>query len=401
MVLRGRVEQLARVFEVRAGALTSRCVAAAMVAGMLTGCGSGASSGVANGRVAPGHVAPGERVAPYVDMTLTARAPDLARAAASGGVRIFTLAFITAGASCEPTWGGVLPYDDPGIGARIRQLRQAGGDVRVSFGGARPPDLAERCGSRRALEAAYRKVIDAFGVVRVDFDVEGRGLADSEVVHRRNEAIHALQATAKRRGDTLRVSYTPPAGPGSLPEEAAALLRDARSAGVTVDAVNVLAMDYGTASSDMAGRAIAVATSTQALIRELWPGTSDGDAWRMVAITPMIGVNDTVPETFRPEDAARLVRFAEQHGVGWLSFWSMNRDQPCPAGPLPAGPSTPAAVWASEPATSPRSSPGTPARPVEPLLAGCRITHRTPLAPACRWPQIGSQRAMRRLVSKG
>jgi hypothetical protein len=312
---------------VRSGALASCVIAAALVAGMLTGCASAGSSGVGGGGVAAA-----ERVAPYVDMTLTDPAPDLARAAASGGVRIFTLAFITAGASCEPRWGGVLRYDDPGIAARIRQLREAGGDVRVSFGGARSTDLAERCGSVRALESAYRKVIDAFGVSRVDFDVEGPALADPHVVHRRNQAVSALQATAKRRGETLRVSYTLPAGPGSLTDEAEAVLRDARSAGVAVDAVNVMAMDYGIAASDMAGRAIAVAISTQAFIRRLWPGTSDDDAWAMVAITPMIGVNDTDSETFRPQDAARLVRFAEQHGVGWLSFWSMNRDQPCPRG---------------------------------------------------------------------
>jgi hypothetical protein len=264
-------------------------------------------------------------------MTLTA-APDLARAAASSGVRIFTLAFITTGASCEPAWGGVLSYDDPGIAARIRQLRQSGGDVRVSFGGARPLDLAESCDTARALEGAYRKVIDAFGIERVDFDVEDPALGDPEVVRRRNQAIHALQATAKQRGDTLRVSYTLPAGPESLTEEAEALLRDAHSAGVDVDAVNVLAMDYGTASPDMAARAIAVAGSTKAFIQGLWPRTSDADAWRRVAITPMIGVNDTVSETFRPEDAARLVDFAQAHDLGWLSFWSVNRDRPCPRG---------------------------------------------------------------------
>jgi hypothetical protein len=316
---------------VRSGALARGLGAATLVAGTLAGCASGEGPGVADGGVPPV-----ERVSPYVDVTLTAP-PDLARAAADSGVRIFTLAFITAGVGCEPAWGGVVRYDDPGITAAIRQLRRAGGDVRVSFGGARPFDLAERCDSTRALEAAYRTVIDAFGIVRVDFDVEGRGLADAQTVHRRNRAIHTLQATAKRQGEPLRVSYTLPAGPESLTEEARALLGDARSAGVTIDAVNALAMDYGTASSDMASRAITVAASTKALVQDLWPGTSDGDAWRRVAITPMIGVNDTVPEVFRPEDAVRLVEFAERHRVGWLSFWSMNRDRPCPRGTAHGG----------------------------------------------------------------
>jgi hypothetical protein len=272
-----------------------------------------------------------ERVAPYVDMTL-ASPPDLAQVAASSGARLFNLAFITAGKTCEPTWGGVTRHDDAGIARRIRELRQAGGDVRVSFGGARPPELAERCHSVQALTAAYRKVIDAHHVVRADFDIEGPALKDGDTVRRRNQAISRLQAYARLRGTPLRVSYTLPADPLALTEEARVLLRDARDAGVRVEVVNVMAMNYGTRPSDMAAPSMAVAESTKTFIQDLWPGTSESQAWRMVAVTPMIGMNDITAETFRLEDAVRLVEFARRHGLGWLSYWSMNRDRRCPAG---------------------------------------------------------------------
>jgi hypothetical protein len=266
----------------------------------------------------------GERVAPYVDLTLDP-VPDLA-AAVSAGVRVFNLAFVTAGDGCEPAWSGVVPYDDTGIAGRIRDVRDAGGDVRVSFGGASPTELAQRCGDVSHLVTAYRRVIDEYDLTRVDFDVEGPALADAAGVHRRNAAVARLQADRD-----LRVSYTLPAHDAGLTDGARALLRDARAAGVRVDAVDAMAMNYGTGPADLAARAMTVATATRAFVQELWPGTPAAEAWHRVAVTAMIGVNDVAGEVFRPGDAARLVAFAREHGLAWLSFWSMNRDRPCEA----------------------------------------------------------------------
>lgn len=267
------------------------------------------------------------RVAPYVDVTLT-QVPDLARLATSG-TRMFNLAFITAGEDCQPTWGGVVPYDDREIATRIRELRAAGGDVRISFGGAQSTELAQKCGSTDDLAAAYAKVIASQNVIWVDYDVEGPALADTVSVRRRNLAIRQLQMAAHRRGSPLRVSYTLPADSAGLTADAQALLRHAHAVNVDVDAVNVMAMNYGTGTSQMGAQAIEVATSTQRFIRRLWSELPESEAWRKVAVTPMIGVNDTSAETFRAEDAVQLVDFARRHQLGWLSFWSLNRDQPC------------------------------------------------------------------------
>ncbi|MBR7675544.1 sugar hydrolase, partial [Streptomyces daliensis] len=59
----------------------------------------------------------------------------------------------------------------------------------------------------------------------------------------------------------------------------------------------------------------------------------DAEAWKTVAITPMIGVNDVVVEVFKPEDATEVRKFADEKGMGWLSMWSGTRDKACPGGP--------------------------------------------------------------------
>lgn len=48
----------------------------------------------------------------------------------------------------------------------------------------------------------------------------------------------------------------------------------------------------------------------------------------MLGLTPMIGVNDTAPETFTLEDAAEVVAWADANDLRLLSMWSLNRDHP-------------------------------------------------------------------------
>jgi hypothetical protein len=302
-----------------------RRLAVAGVLAWLSGCALAGNPIPQDGRSA------GERVAPYADLTL-ANPPDLARVATATGIRLFNLAFVIAGKTCAPTWGGVVRYDDPGIAGRVRKLRAAGGDVRVSFGGADGVELAERCPSVEALTAAYQEVIDALDIVRVDFDIEGHALTDLPSVRRRNQAIRRLQANAQLRGRKLRVSFTLPAHASGLTGEATDLLLGARREGVDVEIVNIMAMNFGTAPPDLAAQVMAAAESTKTFVQHAWPGISEAQAWQKVAVTPMIGVNDIASERFRQGDAARLLEFAHRHDIGWLSFWSISRDRPCPDG---------------------------------------------------------------------
>ena len=49
----------------------------------------------------------------------------------------------------------------------------------------------------------------------------------------------------------------------------------------------------------------------------------------MIGLTPMIGLNDTVPQVFTLDDAERLVTFAMEKGIRQISMWSLNRDKAC------------------------------------------------------------------------
>ncbi|MEY9837604.1 cellulose binding domain-containing protein [Streptacidiphilus sp. EB103A] len=272
---------------------------------------------------------------PYVDTSLYP-AFDTAAASAAGGAKNYNLAFVLAGGGCTPEWGGVSALDSTGVPGQIAALRKVGGDVRVSFGGANGTELAESCTSVSTLAAAYQKVIDTYGLTKIDFDVEGGATTDTVGITRRDQAIAQLQATAKAAGKTLEVSFTLPVLPSGLVQSGTDLLQNAKSNGVAVSAVNIMAMDYGDGAAPSPGGrmgtyAIDAATATQAQVKSIF-GLSDADAWKHVAVTPMIGVNDTSTEVFTVADAQQLATFASTKHLAWLSMWSATRDKQCSGG---------------------------------------------------------------------
>ncbi|WP_369214835.1 chitinase [Streptomyces flavofungini] len=309
-------------------------VVGGLVAASLVGGGAFLLSGTALATKAPAEK-PGAkpaaeaaaRFAPFVDTSL-APAYDLLDTAEKTGVKEFNLAFITSGGGCEPLWGGTTGLGDDKVASQIEALRAKGGDVRVSFGGAAGSELGLKCDSADALAKAYGKVVDAYGLTKVDFDIEGAALPDTAANTRRAKAIAALQ----KDQPGLDVSFTLPVMPEGLTQPGVDLVADAKENGVKVSAVNIMAMDYGPAySGDMGEYAIQAATATQKQLRTAL-GLSDEAAWKAVAVTPMIGVNDVATEVFRTDDATELVKFAEDKGIGWLSMWSSTRDKACEGG---------------------------------------------------------------------
>jgi hypothetical protein len=269
--------------------------------------------------------------APYADLSLYPMY-NLAAAAKATGGKYFNLAFITDGGGCTPKWGGVTDLADPATASDISGLRAAGGDVRVSFGGASGSELALTCSSAQTLAAAYQKVITAVNAQQIDFDVEGAGLANTAANTRRNQAIAILEQTAKSANKTLGVSYTLPVLLSGLTQDGVNLLQSAKTNNATISAVNIMAMDYGSSfPADMGQNAIDAATAVQATVKSVW-GLADAAAWQKIAVTPMIGVNDVSSETFTVADAGKLVTFAKSKHLAWLSFWSATRDAQCPGG---------------------------------------------------------------------
>jgi hypothetical protein len=280
------------------------------------------SSAVAGGGGFSGRV-----FAPYVDVTLYPTF-QLTNSASSVS-KYYTLAFIVDGGGCVAEWGGVIALSTPDfLTADIASLRALGGDVIVSFGGEAGSELAQTCTSESALQTQYQSVITQYGLTRIDFDIEGAAVAEPASIALRDQAIAALQAA----NPNLQVSFTLPVMPAGLTQDGINVVQDAIDKGVKLTAVNVMAMDYGQADSQMGTDAIDAAVATIAQLGTLYPAKSTAELAAMIGVTPMIGVNDVAGETFTLADAQQLESYALSNGFAMLSFWSAARDQECPGG---------------------------------------------------------------------
>ncbi|AJP05777.1 hydrolase [Streptomyces cyaneogriseus subsp. noncyanogenus] len=264
--------------------------------------------------------APATGYAPYVSATT---ASDLDTA---GSPTTYNLAFVvSSGSGCVPRWGGTQAVDDPAVAARVAELKESGATVRVSFGGASGQELAATCDSAAELAGAYGAALDAAGSTRADFDIEGDDLTDSASVALRSQAIALLQ----RERSGLEVSFTLPVMPSGLDSGSLALLESANDHGVQVSTVNLMTMNYGESwTGDMGDYAVTSAEAAHTQLERVF-GLSDAAAWKGMALTSMIGVNDVAGETFTLSDAAQVRAFAAGKGIAWVSSWASFRDRRC------------------------------------------------------------------------
>ncbi|SEL14742.1 cellulose binding domain-containing protein [Streptacidiphilus jiangxiensis] len=269
--------------------------------------------------------------APYVDLGAYPT-PSLTTLAANSGLKQFSLAFVINGSTpCSASWFGAYDATSGWDKADIDAFRATGGDVRVSFGGANGTELAQSCTTVAALQDQYQKVVDAYGLDRIDFDIEGTAVTDHASIDRRSQALAQLQAAEAAKGRDLRISLTLPVLPSGLTADGLYVLQSAKAAGLNVDVVNVMAMDFGDSEApNPAGRmgtyAIESAQATQAQILSVWTTLTAAQAWLKVGVTPMLGQNDNTSEVFGLSDASQLVSFAQQNHLGELAFWEMTRD---------------------------------------------------------------------------
>ncbi|MFD5539338.1 carbohydrate binding domain-containing protein [Streptomyces sp. NPDC127079] len=288
----------------------SACVLALAATGVtvaLAPAGSAAANGVYS-------------VAPYVDMS-NGQEGLLDTAVTGHGLKAYTAAFVL-GEGCTQIWGDTLPVgNDPYTDPEIARARSEGASVIVSSGGASGEPLAWTCATQSSIDAGYQAIIDDYGVTQLDFDVEGAAIADTAAAARQMQAMKDLEAAHPN----LRFSMTLPVLTSGLTADGVNILKAAKSAGIRIDVVNIMTMDYyaGT-GTEMGQAAVSAARATLAQMQSVDPGYTYSD----LGITPMIGKNDD-GSTFTLADARTVENFAAQNGVGRLSFWSANRDQPC------------------------------------------------------------------------
>ncbi len=268
----------------------------------------------------PASGASGVLVAPYVDMGILSNGGKLQDLAAASGIKSFSLAFVTA-TGCKASWFNAFDPRTAPFKDQIDAIRKQGGDVKISFGGATGQELAQACTDVKALQAEYQAVVSAYNLKFIDLDVEGAAVADTASVNRRSAALAALQ----KSNPGLKVSLTLPVLPEGLTQDGLNVVKSAKDAGVNIDLVNIMAMDYGRAGKDYGDLAIQAVKSTAAQIKGVL-GLSDAQAFRKIGVTPMLGVNDDQGK-FLQSDAQDLVKFANANHVGYMSFWEDNRDK--------------------------------------------------------------------------
>ncbi|MEV8555579.1 chitinase [Streptomyces sp. NPDC051917] len=303
--------------------LTSIAGAICVFAFASTGCSASSPSASPSPSLSPSPSPSTVAYAPYVSAT------EASDTDSAGSPSTYNLAFVISdGSGCTPKWNGTEAIGDSAVKSRIARLKKDGAGVRVSFGGASGKELAATCDSVAELAAAYGRALDAAGSERADFDIEGDELTDSASVARRSRAIALLQ---KQRPD-LKVSFTLPVMPSGLDSDGLALLASANTYDVQVATVNLMTMNYGESyAGDMGDYAVTSAEAAHAQLKKVF-GLSDAGAWRGMALTSMIGVNDVDGETFTLSDAARVRTFAEEKEIAWVSMWSTFRDRRCTAG---------------------------------------------------------------------
>jgi hypothetical protein len=265
--------------------------------------------------------------APYVDVMLYPTF-SLQKVFEATGQKYYTLAFLTAGSDGKPAWGGSVPLENYYYVNEINYIRKHGGDVIVSLGGANGTPVAATAENVALLVQMYENIVDDYKLTRVDFDVEGAWVADTDSIKRRNSAIAKIQQDSKY--SKLNIAYCLPILPSGLTYDGINVLDDALAKGVKIDHVNAMTMDYGMHSSDMAKATVDAANNLFLQLKQLYSKhgilKTDAELWNMIGITPMIGQNDTQDEVVSLENAAAIEKFAAEKGVGFLAMWSANRD---------------------------------------------------------------------------
>ena len=267
---------------------------------------------------AAGAAFPAHYAAPYLQIS-SSDAGDMAADMSVSGDKYYTLAFLVSQSGCTPDWedGG---YSLGTFNSQISALQAAGGNIIISSGGAGATELAQTCTNVSQLTAAYQNIVNTTGSTRLDFDIEDSALADTSATSLRDQALAALQA----QDPAVQVDFTLGVSPQGLPTgngSQYAVLQDAKAKGVKVSTVNIMTMDFGAGTNDLAA-AESAAQGAAGQLSSLY-GISTSAAYNMMGLTPIAGVNDDGTD-FSISNAQSLESFAASNGVQELSFWEVD-----------------------------------------------------------------------------
>jgi hypothetical protein len=234
-----------------------------------------------------------------------------------------TLAFATGTCGSE-TWGGL---SGAGWAAEnIPQLQAAGLNYVASTGGEAG---TFSCGSTAGMEAFIARYASPH-LVGIDFDIEG-GQTQPDIQNLVNAAAGAQSQYPNLQFSftlaTLAASDGSYGGVNSLGNE---VVDAVLGSSLKNYVINLMTMDYGSPSSSVCvvvSGSCEMAQSAIQAVKNL-EHTYAIPASK-IAVTPMIGMNDTSSEIFTPADVDTLTAYAAGNGLAGLHFWSLDRDTPC------------------------------------------------------------------------
>lgn len=285
---------------------------------------------------------PNRCFAPFVDSTGW---PPLKFADMANDLMVpyFNLGFIVSESRnvCKPTWGTYYSAENGPLNDQVRLIREMGGDVMISFGGVANVPLHVSAPNVEGLMRQYKDFVKAYGLTRIDFDIEGAWLNDRTSLIRNSKALKMLQDELKKENYELQIWLTLPIQPSGLTQDGLNVIQYNLDEGVVLSGVNAMTMDYGDSVAPnpqfrMGQYGIEAITNLQKQLKTMYSNNgismSDAELWAMVGTTPMIGMNDITSEVFYQSDATLTLDFAEQKNIGMISQWSLNRDKQCAGG---------------------------------------------------------------------
>jgi chitinase len=291
--------------------MTSAMRAAGLAVAVVAGAVLAVPQSAAAAETYPAHYS-----APYLELS-DSSVGDLAADLAATGTRYYTLAFLIPNGGCNQIWEA----SGQSVGAynsQIQALKNAGGTVAVSFGGAVGGEVALTCTNVSSLQAAYANVVNTYGITHLDFDIEESTFQNAAANTRRNQALAALQAA----NPAVAVDFTLAVAPNGLPSAQLNLLKDAVAKGVKINAVNIMTMDFGDGHNAL-NDAKSAANATHTQLAQIFPGLTSAQLWNKIGLTPIAGQNDD-NEFFSQADAQSLETFAATNGVQKLAFWEVH-----------------------------------------------------------------------------
>jgi len=242
------------------------------------------------------------------------------------GVKAFTMAFMLSGGGCTPAWDSSRPLTGGSDATAISQIKAAGGNVQISFGGYSGNKLGPNCSSSSAFAGAVQQVINAYNPAAVDFDIENSDEFENEAVQDR--ILGGLKIIKQNNPNTKVVitfgtSTTGPTYYGTR------LINQSKALGVNVDNYTIMPFDFG-GGANMYQNTVNAAEGLKNALKTAW-GWTDAQAYAHMGISGMNGLSDQ-QELTSVATWTQIRDYAKSKGLGRLAFWSVNRDRGCPGG---------------------------------------------------------------------